>query len=172
MHGRSKTVTQEERDFAHFESRQLKDVDMATGRIDVWVHDKNGARTRQALDIGSKNQDGYVRVYCNGRLRMKHRLLFWLHHRYLPIEVDHDDKVRDHNSISNLIASDRSRNTTGKTPRTYKQLVEAEVRVVCEMIASGDYNITQIAAFAGRSRTQIKAIQAKKYWKDVSDQYF
>ena len=165
-------MTQEECDFNYFESRQLKYVDFDTGQIDVWMCDKNGNRTRQAHNVGSKNPDGYIRVWCNGRLRMKHRLLFWLYHRYLPPEVDHDDKIRDHNSISNLVASDRSRNTSGKTPRSYKQLTEAEVRVVCEMIASGDYNITQIASHAGRSRTQIKAIQVKKSWKAIADQYF
>lgn len=165
-------MTQEECDFNYFKSRQLKHVDFATGQIDVWIYDKKGNPTRSATDVGSKNPDGYIRVWCNGKLRMKHRLLFWLYHGYLPVEVDHDNKIRDHNSISNLIASDRSRNTIEKTPRIFKQLSEAEVRVVCEMIASGHHSITEIAVHSGRSRAQIKAIQVKKSWKAIADQYY
>lgn len=159
-------------DFIHFQDCQLKNVDFATGRIDVWMMANNGKRTRTSNDVGSLSHDGYVRVWCNGKLRMKHRLLFFLYYGYIPNEVDHDNKIRNDNSINNLIDSNRSENTKGKTPRTFKQLKEPEVHDLCKDHLTGNYNITELASKYGRSRVQIKAILSKKYWSKISDQYF
>jgi len=165
-------VSQEIKDFTHFRDHQLKSVDYSTGQLNVWIRDKKGEKSRSASDVGSLNQDGYSRVWCNGKLRMKHRLLFWLYHGTLPDEVDHDNGVRNDNSITNLIPSNRSCNTSNKRPRSYKQLTYNEVCDICERIVSNDYTITGLAKEFGKSRTQIKAILAKKYWTRVSDEYF
>ena len=165
-------MTQEELDFIYFRDNQLKYVDYSTGTIDVWIKDKLGKNSRSAPNVGSKNPDGYIRLWCNGKLRMKHRLLFWMYHKYLPIEVDHDNKVRDANQITNLIASDRSQNNKAKKIRSYTHLSEAQVIEICQIIASGDYTITQLAKQFDRSRVQIKAILSKKYWSKISNQYF
>ncbi len=164
-------MTQEQIDFEFFKENQLYKVEFNTGRIDTAFRDKWG-HLRTRIDTGSLNEDGYVRIWCNRRLRMKHRLLFWLYHGYLPEEVDHDDKVRNNNAITNLLDSTRSCNTTGKTSRTYKQLTTDQVHEICKIIGQGDINITHLAKQFGRSRTQIKGILSKKYWKEISDQYF
>lgn len=165
-------MTQEELDFIYFKEHQLEDVDFTTGQIDIKSKTKKPGIYKYFYDVGSLNSDGYVRLWCNGRLRMKHRLLFWLYHGYLPPEVDHDDKIRNHNSITNLIASDRVDNTVDKTPRTYTQLTDEQVHEICKIIILGNVNITQIAKQFNRSRVQIKAILSKKYWSQISDQYF
>lgn len=165
-------MTQEEIDFTYFKDHQLHCVDFLTGRIDIKIGTKAKDVFRYAYDVGSLNQDGYERIWCNRHLRMKHRLLFWLYHGYLPSEVDHDNKARNHNSIGNLIASNRSGNTTGKTPRSYSQLTETQVHEVCKRLASGSESITKIANDVGKSRVQIKAILTKKYRSAVSDLYF
>ena len=165
-------MTQEEIDFQFFKDNQLHFVDFGIGRLDVWVGSKTRTKARIIEDVGSPNQDGYERVRCKGTHRMKHRLLFWLFHGYLPEEVDHKDRNRSNNGIHNLEASTRSGNTKNKSVRSYKQLTEVEVRKLCKQIAQGTKNITELANDFGRSRTQIKAIMSKKYWKEVSDQYF
>ena len=165
-------MTKELNDFIHFRDHQLVNVDFSTGQIDVKCRTKAKGKYRYESDVGSKNQDGYIRLRCNGTLRMKHRLLYWLKHGLLPKEVDHIDNVRDNNSISNLREVDRSINTTSKKPRTFKQLTAKEVHSLCSDIALGTMNITNLANKYGRSRVQIKAIISKKHWKDISDQYF
>lgn len=164
-------MTQEEQDFIYFRENQLNFVDFSTGRLDVLVNQKGGKK-RISLDIGSLNQDGYVRVWCNGKLRMKHRLIFWLYHGYIPEEIDHFDSVRNNNGISNLLDSMRSRNCTNKSKRSYKQLTAKEVHLLCNDIAQGRFTITELSNKYGRSRCQIKGIMSKKYWKEISNQYF
>ena len=165
-------MTQEEIEFQFFKDNQLHFVDFKTGHLDVWIASKARAKARIIKNIGSLNQDGYVRVRCNGTLRMKHRLLFWLFYGYLPEEVDHDDRDRSNNDIQNLKASTRSANTKSKTVRSYTHLTEVEVHKLCKKIAQGTSNITELANDFGRSRVQVKAIMSKKYWKEISDQYF
>lgn len=165
------SMTQEEQDFIYFKENQLKSVDFSTGRLDVLVNQK-GRKKRVSLDIGSLNQDGYVRVWCNGKLRMKHRLIFWLYHGYIPEEVDHFDSVRNNNGISNLLDSVRSRNCTNKSKRSYKQLTAEEVHLLCSDIAQSTFTVTELSKKYSRSRCQIKGIMSKRYWKNISDQYF
>lgn len=163
---------QELLDFIYFQDCQLKNVDFATGKIDVWMMANNGKRTRTSLDVGSLSQDGYVRIWCNGKLRMKHRLLFFLYHGYIPYEVDHDNNIRNDNSINNLVDSSRSENTKDKIPRSYTQLKASDIHDLCKDHITGNYSITDLASKYGRSRVQIKAILSKKYWSKISDQYF
>lgn len=164
-------MTQEEQDFIYFRDNQLKSVDFDIGKIDVLVNQKGGKK-RISYDIGSLNQDGYIRVWCNGKLRMKHRLLFWLYHEYIPEEVDHFDSIRSNNGISNLMDSVRSRNCTNKSKRSYKQLTAEEVHLLCKDIAKNTFTITELSKRYGRSRCQIKGIMGKRYWKEISNQYF
>ena len=164
-------MTQEIADFEFFRDQRMIAVDFSTGRIDTHNYNRWG-QERIVHNAGSTNQDGYVRIRIGKTLRMKHRYLFWLYHGYLPIEVDHRDKIRDHNSISNLRPATRADNATGKNPRKYTQLTSDEVHELCQRVRDGESNITKLAKLYGRSRTQIKAILVKKYWSQISDQYF
>lgn len=164
-------MSQEIADFESFKQNQLVSVDFASGVIDAKSFNRWGQQ-RIHLDIGHTSHDGYIRIYCTRKLRMKHRFLFWLFHGYLPEEVDHVDGVRDNNSITNLAASDRSQNTSGKSVRSYSHLTEEQVHALCADLKAGDLSITAMAKKYGRSRVQIKAILSKKYWSQISDQYF
>lgn len=165
-------MSKEELDFKHFKQHQLVNVDFVTGRLDVKQRTKKENSYRHILNVGSLNQDGYVRVWCNGTLRMKHRLLYWLYHGQLPDEVDHINGNRADNSIQNLRSVDRATNTKSKVPRTFKQLTEKEVHQLSRLIAAGQHTITDLAQRFGRSRAQIKAIMDKKCWSHISDAYF
>lgn len=165
-------MTQEEIDFIHFRDVQLLHIDYSTGQVDITKGTKDPKVRMPVYDVGSINQDGYSRIWCNGKLRMKHRLVYWLYHNELPVEVDHHNSRRDHNNISNLQPSHRAHNTVAKEPRSYKQLTKQEVMALCEDIQQGDLNITELALKHGRSRCQIKGIMVKKYWKAIADEYF
>lgn len=164
-------MSQEIADFEFFRDHRMIAVDFNTGCIDTHNYNRWG-QERIAYNVGSTNQDGYDRIRIGKAFRMKHRFLFWLYHGYLPDEVDHHDKVRNHNSISNLKPSNRSENTIAKTPRKFTQLNVQAVHELCKLIKGGETNITKLADMFGRSRTQIKAILDKKHWSQISDQYF
>lgn len=163
-------MTQEELDFIYAELNQLEHVDFSTGKVDLYRLTKTGKKLIYN-DVYYINQDGYHRIRLNGRLRMKHRFIYWLYHRKLPIEIDHVNKVRDNNSISNLNNVTRSQNTKGKVKRQFKHLTESEVHQICQMLKA-NVPITTIAKQFNKSRTQIKAILVKKYWNRISDLYF
>lgn len=162
-------MNQEEIDFQIFKENNLESVDFNTGKINTYYYIRGTKRI--VKDVGSLNRDGYIRIWCNKKLRMKHRLLYWLYYGVLPKEIDHIDSNRRNNSITNLRSVNRSENTSNKTKRTYKQLKEEDVHQICQMLVNGD-SITDIANKFNRSRCQIKAIKTKKYWKTVSDYYF
>lgn len=157
-------------DFKYFEKNQLVSVDFSLGSIKV---KSKGSRI---LDNPSYiNADGYLRLRCNGHLRMKHRLLYWLYYHELPenMEIDHIDKNRANNAINNLRLATRSLNCKGNSKgRTFKHMSKETVHLLCKDIAEGHLNITQIAEKYKKSRCHIKAIMTKKYHKDISDLYF
>lgn len=161
-------MNQEELNFIYFKENQLYFVDFNLGIIDT----KSINNSRIFKNVGSLNSDGYQRIWCNSKLRMKHRLIYWLYHNKLPKEIDHIDGNRNNNSIFNLKEVDRKENTTNKKQkRTFKQLTNKQVHEICKMLIN-NCSITEIANKFNRSRCQIKAIKLKKYWSKISDLYF
>ena len=76
---------------------------------------------------GTVNEKGYVIINIKGRALSGHRLSFFAIHRYLPDMVDHIDRVRHNNRISNLRASNayknaQNRSPIGKSPQKLKKL--------------------------------------------------
>ena len=166
-------MCQEILDFEHFKQHQLVAVCFVTGRIDAHINTKIAGNKCLKPNVGSLNPDGYTRLWCSKRLRMKHRLLYWLFHEELPEEVDHFDRQRSNNSISNLRPSVRKENTKGNhVGRTFKQMKAETVHELAKDWVSGEFSITQLAKKYGRSRTLVKGILIKKYWSHVTDQYF
>lgn len=53
---------------------------------------------------------GYFSVMVNGKNHYTHRLIFLMHHGYLPIVVDHIDMNKTNNRVENLRASDHTKN--------------------------------------------------------------
>ena len=160
-------MTQEEIDFQYFKDNQLVSVDFTTGVINT----KQSKTLKYYYNVGSLNQDGYIRVWCNKKLRMKHRLLFWLYHNYLPEEIDHINRVRSDNAITNLQASNRNHNNQDKICKSFKRLTAKDVHEICELLVEG-YTITYIAKAFSRSRVHIKNIKTKRHWSEISDNYF
>lgn len=65
---------------------------------------KVGAKT------GYLNQIGYFQTQVNGKLYLNHRLIFLMHHGYLPQYLDHIDGNTLNNKIENLRAATLTQN--------------------------------------------------------------
>jgi hypothetical protein len=63
---------------------------------------------------GCKNSHGYSVVRVNGVLYGTHRIIFLMHHGYLPDYIDHVDGNRLNNSIENLRAATACENGYNK----------------------------------------------------------
>jgi len=59
---------------------------------------------------GSMHKTGYRHITWQGKIQKAHRLIFMLHHGYMPPEVDHINGDRADNRIENLRAANRSEN--------------------------------------------------------------
>lgn len=165
-------MTQEELDFIYFKKNQLYNVCFNTGSIDVKVKTRWKNVHKYYYNIGSLNHDNYERVWTNKKLRMKHRLIYWLYHGTLPEEIDHINKIRNDNSIHNLRSVTRKENVQNNNCSSFKRLSFDEVHELCKAIQSNLYNITQLSKMFNKSRVHIKNIMGKKHWSEISNQYF
>lgn len=64
---------------------------------------------------GSVNARGHINVQVDGKMYAAHRIIFLMHHGYLPVEVDHINQVKTDNRIENLrpCTSSQNKGNTG-----------------------------------------------------------
>lgn len=67
---------------------------------------------------GCKNSHGYCVVRADGVLYGAHRIIFLMHHGYLPDYIDHADGNRLNNSIDNLREATASENCYNKSAQS------------------------------------------------------
>lgn len=66
---------------------------------------------------GCSNGNGYLRVVINYKHYYVHRIIFLMHHGYLPKFIDHIDGNRNNNKVENLREATHSENARNqKTP--------------------------------------------------------
>lgn len=75
-------------------------------------------RIKQDSAAGSTQKDGYVRIKIDGVNYYAHRIVFALHHGYMPECVDHIDGNRSNNKIENLREANVTLNNWNKKIRS------------------------------------------------------
>ena len=67
-------------------------------------------RRKSGQAVGKKNSHGYLVTVIDKKVYGVHRIVFLIHHGYLPEEVDHIDLNRSNNRIANLRPATTSHN--------------------------------------------------------------
>lgn len=82
----------------------------------TWAESR-GSQSKGSV-AGTINQDGYLSIQVFGKGYLAHRLAWLFVHKELPAqEMDHINRVRTHNAISNLRLVTRSQNTSNSSVR-------------------------------------------------------
>ena len=164
-------MNQELIDFEYFKKHQLESIDFNTGVINA-IGGKWG-NTIYA-DVGSENPDGYIRLWCNRRLRMKHRLVFFLAHGILPKagqEIDHIDKNRSNNCLSNLCLASKRVNNMDSLNRKIGRFTKEDIHRVCYLLQHSELSDQQIADEVGVSRATVRDIKCRRSRQTISVNY-
>jgi hypothetical protein len=69
---------------------------------------------RQGTEAGSPDKDGYLKTLINRKPYRVHRLVFMMHHGYLPELLDHIDGDPQNNRIENLRPATYSQNNLNR----------------------------------------------------------
>lgn len=64
--------------------------------------------------VGKLNADGYVHIDIDGKIYKAHRLIFLMHHGWLPKFLDHIDLNKQNNKIDNLRPATCAQNQANK----------------------------------------------------------
>lgn len=163
-------MTQEYQDFAYFRDNQLHSIDFSTGIINA----KKQGVNLIFHNVGSLNPDGYERVWCNRKLRMKHRLVYFLYHGELPTigeEIDHYDSIRSNNAISNLRILTKSENNTGCSNRKIPRYTQDLIHKICAELSGTDMADQSIADKFDVSRATVRDIKTRRSRQKISQHY-
>ena len=97
------------------ELAQIKDklsYDPITG-IFVWA--SSIPNKHAGKEAGQLTKDGYVRLNINGKKMLAHRLAWWFVHGEMPDKIiDHIDRDKTNNAISNLRAVSANENAQNR----------------------------------------------------------
>lgn len=164
-------MTQELKDFIHFRDNRLHFFCLETGRIDSVT-----SRGRVYEDVGSINDDGYVRVRMGeNTLRMKHRFVHFLVTGLLPgenEEIDHKNDVRSDNRPSNLHIVSKSVNNTACADRKFgKQMTSDKVHEICRLLAGTTLSDKDIAEKVDITRATVRDIKVRRSRTTISAGY-
>ena len=70
----------------------------------------NLSRVKINAIAGSTGKKGYLQIGINQKLYLAHRVIFLMHHGYMPDFVDHIDGNKENNFIENLREASRGQN--------------------------------------------------------------
>lgn len=164
-------MSQELLEFENFKANRLHFFCTETGRIDA-----KSSRGRIYEDVGSVNEDGYVRVKTSDNtLRMKHRLVYFLVHGIIPgegEEIDHKNDIRSDNRPDNLRLVTKSVNNTGCANRKFgKQMTKEKVHEICRLLAETTLSDKDIAERCDITRATVRDIKVRRSRQTISAEY-
>ncbi|QIO01832.1 homing endonuclease [Salmonella phage falkor] len=94
---------------------RLKEVltyDPATG---IFINLQSRGNKKAGSIAGTKDKDGYVVIRIDKLPYRAHRLAFLYMEGYMPVEVDHDNRIREDNRWDNLLDASRQENMRNRS---------------------------------------------------------
>ncbi len=73
-----------------------------------------GRRKTIGNEVAARDKNGYIVVQINRKQYFAHRIIFEMHHGYLPEIVDHHDRDVSNNLIENLRAATNAQNQSNR----------------------------------------------------------
>lgn len=80
----------------------------------IWREDR-GRKTKSG-DLAGSMKDGYVVIRINGKSYRAHRLIYLMHHGFLPDLLDHINRIKSDNRIENIREASVSENAMNRKP--------------------------------------------------------
>jgi hypothetical protein len=68
----------------------------------ILTYKKSIGSVKKGARVGSPDKDGYLKVTINRRGHRVHRLIYMMHHGFMPPVIDHIDNDKLNNNIENL----------------------------------------------------------------------
>ena len=87
----------------------------------------NRGRIRAGDEAGCVRPDGYMRVRINFVSYYAHRIVFLMHHGYMPQNIDHINGNRSYNRIENLRECTPSQNQKNRKPEASKSGIKGVI---------------------------------------------
>lgn len=81
---------------------EYKDGDLYWKERDFGYQPAKWNRNKAGTKAGKLSHYGYVILIINQQSYLAHRIVFWIHHGYIPDYIDHIDRNRTNNKIENL----------------------------------------------------------------------
>jgi hypothetical protein len=106
--------------------RELLSYDEFTGELRWRIH--RGGKATAGSVAGSINKDGYRQIGLAGNLWQASRIAYAIYHGVdpYPLEIDHDNRIRNDNSIINLKPATHKENSDNKD---YQQTRERIIKI-------------------------------------------
>ena len=132
--------------------------DSDTGRF--WREFAKGTRK----DFKALNSAGYIKIQFNGRLERGHRIAWYMVYGRWPTEIDHINRVKDDNRISNLREVTSQENQRNKAAKGFcfdKQRAANGLRPWRAYICQ-DYKLHHLGYFWTEEVARAAYLQARK----------
>jgi hypothetical protein len=91
-----------------------KGIELTKEILDQIFEYRDGDLYWKPVKAGTVDGSGYLQIGIKGKYYKNHRLIFLMHHGYLPELIDHADGDRQNNKIGNLREATRSQNNYNK----------------------------------------------------------
>lgn len=116
---------------------------------------------------GSLHHTGYVYIFINKQQHPAHRLIFIYHHGYVPKVIDHINRIKSDNEISNLRECTLSQNNQNSIlPKDNKSGIKGvcwKIKNKCWVVNIGvDKKQIHIGCFQHIEDAEIAIIEARK----------
>jgi poly-D-alanine transfer protein DltD len=87
-----------------------------------WKINTNKSKNLVGKKAGCKSSGSYGTVNLDGNAYCMHKVIFCMHHGYMPTVVDHINNVKDDHRIENLRAANHVTNNYNKTVQSNNKL--------------------------------------------------